>query len=118
MLAHQQAGSLFSEADPESALGICFNENYRCVQYQDKQIYFSFARRGNAMSCHFSASRQDLRLIRTAIEDFTSWIYQQYPWCNMILAAIQRPSVKRLVQRAGFEHVTDAEGKSIYMRAK
>lgn len=70
------------------------------------------------MAAHFSASKKDLRLIRPAIEAFISWIFAEYPWCRMILATIKKPSVKRLVERVGFEHVIDSEGQSVYMRAR
>jgi hypothetical protein len=110
------AGSQFKPAAPKH--GVFFNECYWCVQYQDKEIYFTFAQRGKAMAAHFSASREDLRLIKPAIEAFISWIFAEYPWCRMILATIKKPSVKRLVERVGFEHVTDSEGKSVYMRAR
>ena len=111
-------GLLFHPCNPRDALDIYFDKNYWCVQYKDKQIFFTFSQRGKAISAHFSASRKDLREIRGAIENFINWIYTIYPWCEMIMATITKPSVKRLVERIGFDHVCDAEGKSVYVRAR
>lgn len=94
------------------------DENYLVALWLGpRDVMFSYAQRGRAMSCHF-ATDDGQRYIRTAIEDFIAWIFKHYGWCRMILAQTKKPSVARLLEHIGFEFVIETDGYRIYQRGK
>ena len=97
-------------------LGIARNENYLLYAW-NKRVIFSMAQRGKAMCCHFSSSKKDLRQIKTAINEFCEWVFDNFE-CKIILAFINKPSVVRLVLKCGFKHVLTYEEGDIYARSK
>ena len=82
-----------------------------------RDVMFSYARRGNAMSCHF-ATDDGQKHIRPAIEDFISWVFTQYSWCRMILAQTKKKSVARLLERIEFKFVIETGGCRVYQRSR
>ncbi len=94
------------------------DENYLVVLWLGpRDVMFSYAQRGKAMSCHF-ATDDGQRYVREALEEFFTWIFKHYRWCQMILAQIKAPSVVRLVERMGFQFVIEADGHKVYQRGR
>lgn len=113
----QDTPSLITPTRPK--LGIAHNENYLCVEWEGL-VVFSYARRGNAIMAHFASGKDGLRFIKPAINDFVEWVFNEYEWCRMILANIDKTnqSVVRLVKKCGFDHVKYCKDTVIYGRAK
>jgi hypothetical protein len=82
------------------------------------RIVCSFVRQGNAISAHFAAAKESLKMLRTAIGDFVAWAFEAYDWCEMVLALVGISSVARLVQRCGFVPVAEVGPYTAYMRAR
>jgi len=90
----------------DDRLDLSFNENYVVVEWAGPgRILFSFAQKGDkpALICHFASDSDGLRHIKTAIDDFAHYVRESMPWCKMLLATIDKPSIKRLVEKCGFE---------------
>jgi hypothetical protein len=82
------------------------------------RIIASFSQRGNSIAAHFASNKKGLRHIKTAINDFCQWAFDQYKWCTMVLAQIKKASVARLVEKCGFFHVANIKDLTIYARAR
>lgn len=104
----------FTECEP--MYGVAHDDNYRCVKWRDGNVVFSFAKRGEALCCHFSAKKDSLRLIKPAINEFIEWARSVYKWCKMIMAFINKASVERIVKKCGFVCVGIVEELTIYVR--
>jgi len=90
--------------------GLTHNKNYHVFKWLDGDVLFSVARLGNGATCHFAA--KDLRCIKEAINEFVEFVFYLFDWCTMVLAIIEKPSVKRIVLKCGFEKLND----SVYIR--
>lgn len=99
-------------------MGIAYDENYLCVKWSEGDVLFSFARRGNALCCHFAASHHYLREIKSAINDFVVWAFDKFPWCTMLFAFVLKPSVERLISKLGFKYLKDVNETKLYVRQK
>lgn len=99
-------------------MGIALNENHEVFRWTGGRVFFSCCLKGEALSAHFSADRQSIRMLKTAINEFCVWAFEIMPWCRMIFACIVRPSVERLVVKCGFSYLEAREGLQIYMRVK
>lgn len=84
----------------------------------DCKILFSASRQGNAMSLHFASDKPGLRNVKSAIESFVIFIFDKYPWCEMVLAKVQLPSVGRLIIKLGFELLTKTQYCSVYIKLR
>lgn len=99
--------------------GVLMNKvNLACVWSGPGRVIFSFARRGQGMSAHFSSDKKGLRHIKAAINDFCVWIFENYRWCRMIFAMITKPSVERLVKKCLFTYLARQNDIRIYVRLK
>jgi len=101
-------------------LELSYNENYAIVEWEGPgRILFSFAQKGDkpALLCHFSSDSDGLRHIKTAIDDFAHYVRETMPWCKMLLATIDRPSIKRLVEKCSFELVISNGSSCAYARS-
>lgn len=87
-----------------------------CEWRGNGRIVFSFSMMGNAISAHFASGPKSLRYIKGAIEEFSDHIKVFFPWCTMILANIDRPSVIRLVKKCGFGYVASYGKCTVYAR--
>ena len=102
---------------PSDLMGAPTDENHTALGWNKKgKVVFTFARRGDALDCHFAADKKALRHVKEAISDFIAWVRKNIHWCKMILAAINRRSVVKVVAKLNFNYVTEAEGHSIYAR--
>ncbi len=94
----------------EDRWGLAQNENYHVFKWVDGDILFSVARLGDACTCHFAA--KELRPLKKAIDEFVEFVFYLFDWCTMVLAIIEKPSVKRLVVKCGFNKLND----DVYMK--
>lgn len=102
---------------PDDLMGAAFDHNHTAIGWNKKgKVVFTFARRGEALDCHFAADKKALRHIREAISDFIAWVRKNITWCKMIIAAINRRSVVKTVTKLNFNYVTELDGHSIYAR--
>ena len=100
-------------------LGVAVSPRNMCVEWNEcGRVVFSFAKRGLAISGHFSADRKGSRNIKAAINDFCEWAFYAFEWCTMMMAMIQKPSVERLVLKCGFTHLASSEESEIYVRLR
>lgn len=102
----------------EDHLSVVSNEFHMIVRWLPARVFFSFCRKGEAISAHFSADKEGLRLVKQAISDFCCWAFSEMPWCKMIFACIVRPSVERLVVKCGFSHLETRDDLQVYVRFK
>ena len=102
---------------PTDLMGAAFDHNHTALGWNEKgKVVFTFARRGNALDCHFAADRKALRHIKEAISDFIAWVRKNIKWCKMILASTNRKSVIRVVTKLKFQYVTSQDHCKIYVR--
>ncbi len=102
----------------EDQLDLAKDDDYLVVRWRKARVFFSFCQRGNSICAHFSAGPEAIRRLRESIEDFIYWAFDAMPWCMMVLAFVKRRSVAKLIQSAGFWHVTDHDGLQVYARAR
>ena len=81
----------------------------------DCKILFSAAKQGNGMSCHFASDKKGLRKIKLAISAFVEFIFNEYPWCEMIFAKVTLPSVGRILPKLGFSLLSETEYCNVYI---
>lgn len=104
----------FTECEP--CWGIAHNENYRCVKWRGGNVVFSYAKRGDALTCHFAAKPDSLRLVKPAIDEFCEWAKSNYKFVKMFLATVDKPSVGRVIEKVGFIYLYDIDNFKVYAR--
>lgn len=102
--------------DCEDWLDVATDENHAVLRWSGARVFFSCCQKGQALSAHFSADREGIRLLKPAIEEFCAWAFASMPWCRMIFACIVRPSVARLVVKCGFTLLETRDDLQIYVR--
>lgn len=81
-------------------------------------ILFSMTQQGGSANCHFSSNKRGLRYVKEAVDKFVRFVFSAFPWCRMVLANVERPSVGRLIQKVGFTPVADCNKGTVYMRLR
>ena len=99
-------------------LGLPHDINHSLIEWGGPgRVIFSYCRRGNAISAHFSSDKTGLKYIKGAILDFIEFVRSGFPWCKMLLAVVKRGSVARMIRKLDFEYVaTSDDGNNAYMR--
>ena len=98
-------------------LGLVYDENHLIVEWcLHGRVLFSFEKRGEALSCHFSSDKSGLRFIKHAIDDFAGLMREMFPWCKMLIAIVKKPSVARIIKKVGFTHEAEVKDYQIYKR--
>ena len=100
-------------------LGVPLDENHGLVEWFDGEarVVFSFARRGNALDCHFAANKKALRHLRRAFDDFCELVRSEVKWCTMIISINNKDSVERLIKKLGFTYLISNEDCKAYVRS-
>lgn len=96
--------------------GLPTNENHLVYKWSEGEILFSMTRLGNAASCHFAS--KDLRGIKPAINAFCEFVFSEFGWCRMIIAAIAVPSVERVVKKCGYIPFATKDEITFYQRLR
>lgn len=100
--------------------GLYSDKNHLVFRWNkpDVRLLFSVARRGDACCCHFCSDKNGLRFVKQAIGEFESFLYWLFPWCKMIIAAIdkKKPSVERIVKKLGFYYFGADEKLNIWCK--
>ena len=100
-------------------LGLPTSDNHINVEWVGEgRVLFSMTQLGDALSCHFAADKAGLRWIKQAIEEFCSCAFSWFGWCKMIIAAINKPSVERIVRKCGFSRFGTSGNTLMYMRQR
>lgn len=102
--------------DCEDWLGIATDEDHAVFRWMKGRVFFSCCQKGDTLSAHFSADRAWIRLLKQAIGEFCDWAFASLPWCKMIFACIERPSVERLVVKCGFSFLESIDDLQVYVR--
>ena len=93
--------------------GVACNENH--ALYQCGNVVFSATMMGAGLSCHFASTREGLREVKPAIDEFCAWAFKVFG-CKVIFAMIAKQSVVRVVKKCGFSHLLDCDEGVIYAR--
>lgn len=103
---------------PDDLMGAAFDHNHSAIGWNKKgKVVFTFARRGDALDCHFAADKKALRYIREAISDFIAWVRKNILWCKMIIAATgPKSAVERILKSIKFNFVINHDDCAIYAR--
>ncbi len=104
-----------------SDLGVYRTENYLIRQWAEKgKVVFSLSRQGKAMRCHLAANRKALRYLKSAINEFVCWVFNQYKWCKMVIATvvIQYLGLCKILKKCSFKFVCDTPEGYIYTRIR
>jgi len=101
-------------------IGLPTDENHLNFRWAEPRckVLFSVSRQGNGASCHFASDKAGMMKIRTAINEFCEFVFDIFPWCEMIIAKIKLQKVVNLVKRCGFEKLISANGLHVYIRRK
>ena len=96
-------------------LGVCKTSNYRLVQCCGGHVVFSYTWHGKAIMMHMAADKQGVKQLRDAFNHFCRWLFDNYKPA-MILGAVNRRSVARMVEKCGCRHIANSDDTKIYMR--
>lgn len=98
-------------------MGLAHDENHIITEWIGPgRIVFSMSRMGDSLSCHFASDKHGLRYIKEAIEDFVRMVMERFQWCKMLVAAVNKSSVERLIVKCGFVYECNFNGATIYKR--
>jgi hypothetical protein len=103
-------------------IGLPTDDNHLIFKWNKSncKILFSAAQQGGGMSIHFASDKKGLRKIEQAGNEFCNFIFENFPWCTMIMAKIKKSSVERLALKCNFIPLFKDEktGVKIYGRLK
>ena len=101
-------------------IGLPTNENHLVYKWKNPgcKVLFSMTRCGNAASIHIAADEKGVFRIRTALNQFSDFIFSGYPWCEMILGKIQNKKLGYIVERCGFKKIVKTKDTTAYMRER
>jgi hypothetical protein len=101
-------------------IGLPTNEkhlNYRWKE-PDCKILFSMCRKGNSASCHLASDKRGLRKLRTAMREFTDFVFKNFEWCEMLVAKIVPNSIKKICEKVGFSYLASTNDYDVYCLPK
>ena len=106
---------MFSEYNGD-LMGLYSNENHIVYRWNDEtcKILFSVCRQGNGAVCNFASDKKGLRKLKIAIKEWISFIFDNFQWCEMVLAEVKLNSVKKLVKKFGFEFIDFFDSENPY----
>jgi hypothetical protein len=101
-------------------IGLPTSENHLVFRWAEPgcKVLFSITQHGKSASCHFASDKRGLRHLKRAFNEFCEFVFDQYEWCKMIIAKIDRKSVCKLVEKCGFALVLERSNKYIYVRVR
>lgn len=110
----------FEPYEGKDMMGLVYNDSYLVFRWiePDCNIIFSIAQRGKAANVHFASDKSGLRKIKIAIDEFCDFIFSRFDWSTMIMAIIKLPSVVRIVEKCGFQYITDIDDNKVYTRLR
>ena len=98
------------------------NEHYLNFKYLDPSchILFSVCQQGEkAVRVHFSSDKKGLRPLKEVINNFCEFIFDIFPWCEIIIAVVQKESVERIAQKCGFDKIENIKADfTVLIRSK
>ena len=101
-------------------LGVPRIEEALVVEWQEgaRRVVFSYARQGNGITLHLAAGPQSRHAVPRAVQAVCRWLFQTYPWCEMLFAVIgrERRGIIKTARRAGFTHLTTHDPFIIFVR--
>jgi hypothetical protein len=101
-------------------MGLPTNENHLNFIWSepDCKVLFSMSRQGDAASCHFASDKQGMKKIKPAINAFVAFVFENFQWCEMILAKIKLDKVKKIVISCNFVWALTTTQYDLYVRSK
>jgi hypothetical protein len=82
----------------------------------DCTVIYSVTRQGNGATSHFTSDKRGLRKLEQALNEWCEFCFWLFDWCEMVIAKIDKSSIKKLAERCGFEHVKSQGNRSLYIR--
>ena len=98
-------------------MGLPTNENHLNFLWCEHgcKVLFSVSRQGNAASCHFASDKAGMKKIKRGIKDFCEFVFDIFPWCELIFAKVEVKKVKSIIKDCGFVKILGSNtNKSIY----
>jgi len=101
-------------------IGLPTNEKHLNFRWNtsDCKILFSMSRQGNAASCHFASDKSGKENIIKAINEFVAFVFENFYWCNMILAKIKLNKIEQIVKQCNFIWALSTKDYELYVRSK
>lgn len=111
---------LFIEVNDCDLLGLPTSKNHTNVKYANEHLYFSFCKRRETISAHFSCAKKSLRKVKNAINDFCVWVFSKFDWCQCVLAIINKNkrSVINIVKKCGFNYFYNDKEAIVFYRGR
>ena len=107
---YQYSGDLIGLPTDRNHLNFRWSES-------DCKVLFSVSRQGNGASCHFASDKRGVKKVRQAINEFCEFVFDIFPWCEMIIAKMAKRIVK-IVRECGFEKLTEVGEVQVYIRRR
>ena len=83
------------------------------------KVLFSVSRQGNGASCHFASDKAGMKKIKRAIKDFCEFVFDLFPWCEMVFAKVEMKKVKSIIKKLGFIKILKSNtNKSVYIKQR
>lgn len=93
-------------------------ENHLNFRWSKGDILFSVTRQGNAACIHFSASKNALRKLVEAINEFCEYIFDTCDWCKMIIGTVKKKSIIKLGDKCQFSKIDYKDKITVMMRKR
>lgn len=98
-------------------MGLPVNEHHLVFRWNIAgKVLFSVCRKGNAVSVHFASDRIGLRHLRQAFNECRDFLFDLFPWCELILVHIGPKSIQKVVLEIGFIHLASTELGNVFVR--
>jgi len=98
-------------------MGLPTNENHLNFLWKEKgcKVLFSVTRQGKAASCHFASDKAGKKKIKKGIKEFCEFVFDLFPWCEVVIAKVEIKKVKTIIKKCGFKKVLKSNtNKAIY----
>lgn len=101
-------------------LGLPTSANHLNFRWREPDclVLFSVCQQGKAASCHFFSDKKGLRRLREAIEQWVSFVFWLFDWCDMVIAKVLKKNIGKLLVNCGFCCVAEMGNFSLYVRAR
>ena len=90
----------------KESVDIPANAKHRVFKWDKGDVYFSMARRGDALSIHIMAkTREAKRKAGKALKQFTNWCFDNFGWCKHVLGVIDpnKPGLVKMAKNQGYQ---------------
>lgn len=85
-------------------MGLPTSKNHLNFRWKEGgcKVLFSVCQVGEALSIHLASNKNGKKRLREAVEEFCSFLFDNFKWCKMIIGNIEKTSVMNLAEKCGF----------------